>query len=269
MRSILLIIFLLISTVLSAQEQKVEVYRVDNEGVLELHARNKNIFPVTVELEAKYSNLRPSKRIPVTDVLAANESKKLVEFKPVDDTKAWEFSTNYVYFMGSIRAQHNNRFEYRLPYQLGREFRVSQGYHGTFSHTDKIAYSIDFQLDEGTEVYAARSGVVVDIENKYKEGGDDEQYLDKANFVTILHNDGSFADYSHLRHNGVNVRVGQVVRTGQLLGYSGATGYASGPHLHFNVKMVTGDGSFQTIPVKFKTSQGSIRLEEGKTYKAL
>lgn len=264
-----LILLLIPAPASQQQSQDVEVFRVDTEESIELHARNKNVFPVTIELNAEYENMWPSKPLPHVDVLAAGETKKLIELSQVDKTKAWEFNTRYSYFMGNVNARHNDRYEYRLPYRLGTEHKVGQGYNGSFSHSGSIAYSVDFQMDEGTPVYASRSGIVVDLEKDFTEGGIDERYLDKANFITILHNDGTFADYSHLKVNGVNVSIGQRVRTGQLIGYSGSTGYATGPHLHFNVKRVIEDGSFITIPTRFKTQQGSVTLSEGQTYKAL
>lgn len=265
----LITIFLLFTPASSQQEQSVEVFRVDTQDAIELHARNTNVYPVTLQLEVDYKNLQPSQPLPYTGVLAPGESKKLIELKQVNRGQSWEMQTRYSYIMGNVNARHNNTYVYRLPYRLGTQHKVGQGYNGTFSHSGSIAYSLDFQMDEGTYIYAARSGVVVDMESEYSEGGADPQYMDKANFITILHNDGTFADYSHLKYNGVNVRIGQAVRTGELIGYAGSTGYATGPHLHFAVKKVTRDGSFITLPVKFRTQQGVIQLNEKGTYKAL
>lgn len=251
------------------QEQTVEVYRVEKDGVVELHARNKNIYPVTIELNSELNNMSSSKKLPLYDVIKGNSEKMITILTPVRKEEKWEFKSSYKYYMGSIFAQHTDSYEYRLPFRVGASYKVTQGYHGSFSHIGRINYSLDFNLEEGSEVFAARSGVVVEVVEKYNEGGGNESYMDKANYITILHNDGTMADYSHLKYNGSLVTVGQRVRVGALIGYSGATGYATGPHLHFNVKKANDDGGFITLPVKFRTRDGVEMLQQGKSYEAI
>lgn len=249
-----------------SQEQTVEVYRVEKDGIVELHARNRNIYPVTLELDADLVNMKSSKKLPLSDVIKGTSNKLITILTPVKKDQKWEFQSSYKYYMGSIFAQHNDSYEYRLPYRVGSEHKVTQGYHGTFSHKGRITYSLDFDMDEGTEVYAARSGVVVEVVEQYDEGGGFESLMDKANYITILHNDGTLADYSHLKQNGSIVTVGQRIRVGTLIGYSGDTGYATGPHLHFNVKKANNDGGFITLPVKFRTRKGVEMLQQGQSY---
>ncbi|GAB5408606.1 MAG: hypothetical protein BalsKO_09710 [Balneolaceae bacterium] len=265
--SIITVVFL--SHFLHQEKPTVDVYTIEKEGLIEVHAKNLNQYAVTLELKIEMENLKSSKRLPLTVALAPNQDSELLELTTTDRSKKWGLSTNYTYYMGSIFADHTDNYEYRLPYRLGTEATVAQGYNGEFSHSGRIAYSIDFDMPEGTEIFAARSGVVVDLNESFSEGGSSEYFIDKANFVTVAHNDGTFSEYSHLRKNGAIVNIGQKIRTGQLIGYSGATGYATGPHLHFNVKKAVQGGQFITIPVKFKTRQGAVILEEKKSYKAL
>lgn len=269
MKMMLTILALLFSHSSYQEKPSVDVYTVEKEGSVEVFAHNMNEYAVTLELNIELDNVRSSKRLPLTVALAPKADVKLTELFVKSRNKKWGFSTNYSYYMGSIFADHTDSYIYRLPYRLGTEATVAQGYNGEFSHTGRMAYSIDFNMPEGTEIYSARSGVVVDLRESYNEGGTSEYFLDKANYITIAHNDGTFSEYSHLRKDGVTVAIGQRVRLGQLIGYSGATGYVTGPHLHFNVKKAVRGGKFITIPIKFKTREGTITLKEKKSYKAL
>lgn len=87
---------------------------------------------------------------------------------------------------------------------------------------------IDLRAPVGTATYSALSGTVVDTEPiKHKKGC---QY---GKWVLIRHSNGLSTIYGHL--SVVSVKPGDNVVTGDLIGYSGTTGFATGPHLHFGV----------------------------------
>ncbi|MEE9439237.1 MAG: M23 family metallopeptidase, partial [Saprospiraceae bacterium] len=145
-----------------------------------------------------------------------------------------------------------------------KSYRIDQGYNGRFSHHGDNA--LDFNLAIGDKVMAARGGTVVKLEqvnNKTCKSPSCKQY---NNYLTIYHDDGTFADYVHLKYNGVLVNVGDHVKKGDLIAYSGNTGWSTGPHLHFMVYTYK-DGQ-NTIKTKFAThSKNAVYLEEGKVYK--
>lgn len=100
-------------------------------------------------------------------------------------------------------------------YGIGRSYNggpVSGFHHGT-----------DFPVDEGTPIAAANAGLIAFAAALPVRGTS----------VIIDHGGGVFSGYHHL--SSATVQVGQLVAKGDLIGYSGATGLATGPHLHWEV----------------------------------
>ncbi len=93
---------------------------------------------------------------------------------------------------------------------------------------------VDFAASIGTPVRAALSGTVVGV------GNTDLIYgcYSYGKWVMVKHADGLSTLYAHLSLQTVS--VGSAVGTGQLVGYSGNTGYTTGPHLHFGVYATEG-----------------------------
>ncbi|MEW2143161.1 M23 family metallopeptidase [Micromonospora vinacea] len=83
---------------------------------------------------------------------------------------------------------------------------------------------IDLALPSGTPIRAAASGTVT------QAGDASDGY---GNSVFIDHGNGYLTHYAH--QSRIAVTVGQSVKAGQVIGYEGATGDATGPHLHFEV----------------------------------
>lgn len=88
---------------------------------------------------------------------------------------------------------------------------------------------VDFRATVGTPVKSAATGRVVDIGNT-----DTACYgVSYGKWVLIRHDNGLTTLYSHL--SVISVGPGEAVETGEVIGYSGNTGYTTGPHLHFAV----------------------------------
>lgn len=86
---------------------------------------------------------------------------------------------------------------------------------------------VDFRASIGTPVLASLSGVVLEVNNG---AAPNCQY---GKWVLIKHNNGLATLYAHLSE--LNVAKNDIVVTGEVIGYSGNTGYATGPHLHYGV----------------------------------
>lgn len=103
---------------------------------------------------------------------------------------------------------------------------------------------IDFVADKGTRIIASAGGVVSLAEFHPQYG----------NMIEIDHGHEFSSRYAHL--SKINVKSGQIVKRGQLIGVSGNTGRSTGPHLHFEVRF---KGVAQD-PARFLQHDGSLAL---------
>ncbi len=111
----------------------------------------------------------------------------------------------------------------RYPVQFSRissKFRAR--YHPILKRW-KAHSGVDFAAPRGTPVYAAGDGRV--IEKKYNKG--------YGYYVTLQHNNGVKTRYAHLSRFAKGLARGKYVSKKQTIGYVGSTGYATGPHLHY------------------------------------
>ena len=125
---------------------------------------------------------------------------------------------------------------YYLPWAAGQSFRCIQPGPGSFSHEGRDEHAVDFAMPEGTALHAARGGVVLAVKDDSDRGGSTREFAADGNYVHIGHADGTRSVYLHLRHDGAAVAVGARVRQGDLVGFSGGTGWSTTPHLHFAVE---------------------------------
>ncbi len=106
--------------------------------------------------------------------------------------------------------------------------RLSSGF-GNRKHPilgfTKMHKGVDFAAPKGTPIMAAGDGVIERC----------SPYSSYGNYVCIRHNGNTKTAYAHLSRFAKGMKSGTKVRQGQIIGYVGATGRASGPHLHFEV----------------------------------
>jgi len=120
---------------------------------------------------------------------------------------------------------------------------------------------VDFGASIGTPVKAALSGVVVGVANTDIVTG----CYSFGKWIMIKHADGLSTLYAHLSVQSAS--VGDTVTTGEIIGYSGNTGYTTGPHLHFGVYATDGVQIAQFTPAMSKNCVGAtIPIADFKAY---
>jgi len=243
------------------------VFSEQRGDTISVFVDNKRPVDVSVRFEITRTNLTSSVPFPYLATFSGNRRTPAFFFVITKRNASWSYKFDLQWLFGSMTARHDDRYVYELPYATGTEHLVGQGYDGAFSHRGVKA--IDWNMPEGTPIYAAREGVVVNFEDKYARGGPDESLSEQANFIMIRHDDGTIANYVHLMRGGVRVQKGQHVRQGQFLGLSGNTGFTTGPHLHFEVFKIGPDLKRKTIPVRFavRGHRKGVTLREGETYR--
>lgn len=245
----------------------VETVRLGDD--VDLYLVNKGGVPVAVTVATRTRNLES--HVARTFLLTVPAGKRLLaaSYNAINKHRSTRFQYWYDWAIGDHLAQHDNTYIYRLPYAAGERFRILQGFGSSFSHKGREQYAVDFKMPEGTPVHAAREGVVAGIEASHHRGCWERGCGKYANFVVILHTDGTTGEYYHLRKNGVVVKQGDRVQRGQLIGYSGNTGHTTMPHLHFAVYRPVTWGRTQSLPFKLESADGVInRPRSGRRYRA-
>lgn len=204
-------------------------------------ADNRLAGPIEVLLGFSESrNIRGEPALPARATVPARGSVLVARLRADDPRREGSFGLSLAGVPGHPSARPRD-VEYLPPLRQSR-MRIDQGFGGGFSHDDaQNRHALDFAADVGTPVFAARAGTVMQVESDFSQAGlKREKYGGRANFVRILHDDGTMALYAHMATDGVYVRVGQQVQAGQRIGLSGNTGFTTGPHLHFVVQVNRG-----------------------------
>jgi len=125
--------------------------------------------------------------------------------------------------------------------------RISSGYTGArrnpITRTISAHYQIDYAAPSGTPIVTTANGTVT---SAGWEGG-------WGNMVRIKHDNGFTTHYGHLSAYGKGIKSGTAVSQGQVVGYVGSTGWSTGPHLDYGMKL---NGS-PVNPMSLKLPKGN------------
>jgi len=234
--------------------------------IVDVYLRNKfpnnNIITtVTFEHSGKPENIKCTTPLPVTIVCRGTDPVKALSFIVDDYSSAWNTRLNW-YWQFGCSGKNDKKYPYLLPYRKGERYRVCQGFNDTPTHHGDYAYSIDWLMPEGTPICASRGGTVVNVIDYYSGGGFKDEFLNKNNTVQILHDDGTVALYNHIKKDGAVVKIGDTVKPGDVIAYSGNVGYSQSPHLHFHVFMPVNGKRSRSIPVGFITDYSDYDILE-------
>ena len=238
------------------------------EDNVRLLVTTKHILEGTVTVRSVLDNATSSQPMPASFVIKKPYTRfEVLRFTRKDANSPWHFNWHYNFKNGLPSSKTTVDYEYSLPYNGQHE--ITQSYLGSHSHFrgSETEYAVDIEMPEGTKVLAARPGVVIAFRDDSNKGGNSPDFKDDANDVVISHGDGTYADYVHLKFNGVLVKLGQHVALHQAIGLSGSTGWSTRPHLHFGLFRVISGEKLESLPFKMQTPRGVVKqLETGQSY---
>lgn len=222
--------------------------------------------PIEVLMDFTESvNIISEPPLPGIRVIPPQQHSLILQVQPIDDRRAWSYRLSYRYVHGDPSARHDPDAVYLLPFDERLSLRVDQAFGGTYSHSEEHSrHAVDFSMDEGTPVRAARAGVVMSVESDFHGAGTDiARYGDRANHIRVVHSDGTMAVYAHLELESVIVGIGDRVRAGEVIARSGNTGFSTGPHLHFVIQRNQG-GTLVSVPFQFTINGKRVTPEFGQ-----
>ena len=138
--------------------------------------------------------------------------------------------------------------------------RISSGYSHSRLHPvlgiRRPHHGVDYAAPVGTPVKASADGVITRV-SRNREAG---------NFINIRHPNGYVSGYLHLSRYGRGIKTGVKVRQGQVIGYVGMTGLATGPHLDYRISV---NGKFVN-PASIKNTRAkSLTKEQMASFSSL
>ncbi len=224
------------------------------ERRLRLTAHNQYYVPIEIILALdKLRNVElPPPDMEMRWLVPARSHLDLLQLPAIADNLVPEIEFRHIWLPGDPNSEHNPQQPYRAPFAVAKDFPISQAYPMAATHnTPDSRHAVDIAMPIGTDVYAARSGIVFEVATTNFRGGmEAEQFAASANLVRIMHDDGTHAVYAHLNWNTIRVRPGDRVERGEYIADSGNTGFSSGPHLHFAVLRNLGM-RIEAVPIVF------------------
>lgn len=234
---------------------KTKLYSEKIDNSYNLLVDNDEFCPISIKIDLELTNMSSSNGNHKIFVVPAKTKGFLIsKIQVIKPNGGGGYKTKSQANYGDSTISNPIDYYYSLPFQKGQSFKIDQGYNGTFSHQNEN--SLDFTMPIGTEITAARDGVVVKVVENNDQSCANKSCASFNNYILIYHNDGTFSQYVHLKKEGSLVQEGDQIKEKDVIGYSGNTGMSNGPHLHFMVFIQQIEKQV-TLKTKFKINDGT------------
>ena len=190
------------------QEENVQVKYIQDDKVIK-----KNIAIKIIDGKYKQNEIITVPKGKVT-LSSSNKNRSKEEYSKV--------YKNVYSVISTTNQIPNSIFEMPLNSKITSAYGNARIYNGK---TKSYHTGTDFRAKVGTDIYATNDGVVALVMDRF--------YLGKV--VYIDHGRGAYSYYCHM--SNFDVKKGQMVKKGEVIGQSGNTGRVMGPHLHYAVRL--------------------------------
>ena len=198
---------------------------------------------------------------------------KLFSISVIDPQAAVQFNYKSGFQKGCIHPNVNQNIIYLLPITPGTQAQVYE-MSPVKSSDSGSWYVLRLKMKPGDTIYAARKGIVNDIQDQNGANDAGQASIGTENFIEIVQPDCSFARYGILRKNSALVKPGQLVKAGQPIGLVGGDAYGRGSDLRFSVYYYQEESgmlnqtsiSHYIVPQIWTKNNGKGRLKHGAIY---
>jgi hypothetical protein len=215
--------------------------------------------PITVLFTPWFENMAADTDFPLVVEVMPESTVIAYSAARLFHNRRHTWRNDWTWKFGPDEVTHSESVLYVIPFPPGRDFPITQGYNGSWSHFDEFAYSIDWAMPIGTPVLAARAGITAFVRDQFEGRSIDPSWKARTNTITIFHEDGTMAEYSHIGKGTARVKVGDRVEAGRTIALSADVGYSGSPHLHFRVfrrRPIREGGGEESLPVLFRNARG-------------
>jgi len=186
----------------------------------------------------------------IADMEIARQDELIAEAEQAAWQQAQFWMQHNLFTLPNANANHSTKYPLIWPLQQGTITLVfgpcSQAFEPPGFGYPHFHTGVDIAYNQGTPILAADDGIVVAADSSLLNG----QLVGYGNYIIVAHRNNFFSLYGHLL--GFQVKAGDGVHQGQLIGYEGSTGNSTGPHVHFEYRY----GGQPTNPLPYLPPNG-------------
>ncbi|MGE0085185.1 MAG: M23 family metallopeptidase [Desulfococcaceae bacterium] len=185
-----------------------------------------SIYPGPVEVEfqmTKAVNVLSDPPLPARFIIPDGQEVKTFALRAAHPGAVLSYAYKFVFTPGVPGAQHRPPGPYLPPFQKGLRFRIGNGFSPeSFQNNPYNAYSVSILMPPGTQVCAARSGILTEIgEQSFRRQTAEGITEEKSVLIRILHDDGTMSVYTHLQPGSIPFSPGTRISQGQVIAVLG------------------------------------------------
>ena len=214
-------------------------YNQDSKGNYDFICENHAFCHYIVEVRVTgLENLHSDQALPYRKEVAPGTTH-LFNLIPENQSMAVKFNYSAAYLKGCLQPNPKTDITYLLPLAPGKEAQIyeMQNFGKAKAGDPEIKdwYVIRIKMNPGDTIYAARRGIVSELDVSSGANDSGSNQIGGTNFIEIVHADCSFGRYGIIRKNGSLVKPGQTVEAGSPIGIVGGDRFGRGAEIRFSV----------------------------------